>query len=164
MFRKILSIIAMSSILLISGNLVSAQTKGNWAAVENIVGQEVAVKTQNGKMQYGIIKSVDANSLVLQTAGNKGLTQNEITINQNDVKKLWRALLFVNDRNTGKGALIGAGIGAGAGFITYAATRNDGPLAGAAVPLYTVVGAGIGAAVGFFVKKKHKKRDLVYKQ
>lgn len=168
MFSKLLSIIAMSSILLVSSSLVSAQTKGNWAAVENLTGQEVTIKTNSG-MKYGVIKSVDANGLVLQTAGNKNLSQNEMTINQSDIKKLWRALLFVNNRNIGKGALIGAGVGAlVVGVPSVAAGRDENDiganLAAAGFFLGALGGAAVGGIAGFFVKTKHKKRDLVYKQ
>jgi hypothetical protein len=147
MFKKLLSVITLSSILLASSSLTFAQTQRSWAAVENLVNQEIAVKTRSDT-KYGIIKSADADSLVLQLAGNKSLTQNEVTINRNDVQKIWRALLFVNDRNTAKGALIGAGVGAVvAGVPAVAGGRDEND-----------IGANLAA------KTKHKKRDLVYKQ
>lgn len=169
MFRKLLSFLAMSSILMVSSSLAFGKSQSDWSAVESLVNQEVAVKTQNGKMNYGIIKSVDSNSLIMQVAGNKNLTQNEITINQNEVKKIWRALLFVNERNPAKGALIGAGVGAVAlGVPAVAAGSGDDlvidGLAGAGFFLGAIGGAAIGGVAGFLSKKKHKKRDLVYKQ
>lgn len=168
MFKKLLSVIAMSSILLVSSSSVFAQTKGNWSAVENLVGQEVTVKTRSG-MKYGTIKSVDSDSFILQVADSKRMTQDETTINRNDVKKIWRALLFVGERNIGKGALIGAGVGAVAfGVPAVASGRDDddigASLAGAAFILGALTGAAVGGVAGFFAKTKHKKRDLIYKQ
>ncbi len=68
-------------------------------------------------MKYGIVESVDSDGLVLQVAGKKRLTQDEPNINKGDIKKIWRATLFVNNRRHGKGALIGAGVGAGTRLI-----------------------------------------------
>ncbi|MGI8542259.1 MAG: hypothetical protein ACR2MD_02130 [Aridibacter sp.] len=168
MFKKLLSVITLSSILLASSSLTFAQTQRSWAAVENLVNQEIAVKTRSDT-KYGIIKSADADSLVLQLAGNKSLTQNEVTINRNDVQKIWRALLFVNDRNTAKGALIGAGVGAvvvGVPAVAGGRDENDigANLAAAGFFLGALGGAAVGGIAGFFAKTKHKKRDLVYKQ
>jgi hypothetical protein len=164
MFRKFLSILTMGSILLVSSSLVFGKSKGDWSAVENLVNQEVAVKTRGG-MNYGIIKLADSNSLVLRVAGKKGMTRNEIAINRNDVKKVWRALLFVNSRNIGKGALIGAGAGLGAGLIYLKSdsARGDGQ-AGIVPPYLAAVGAGVGGLIGFFARKVHKKQNLVYKK
>lgn len=168
MFRKLLSVLAMSSILLVSSSAAFAKSQRDWSAVESLVNQETAIKTQNGKTSYGIIKSVNADSLVLQVAGNKTLTQTETTINRNEVKKIWRALLYVNEGNAGKGALIGAGVGAVAFGVPAVASSSDDDiganLAGAAFILGAVAGAAVGGVVGFLVKKKHKNRDLVYSQ
>ena len=169
MFRKLLSVLAMSSVLLISNSLAFGKSQSDWSAVKNLGNQEIAVKLQDGKMTYGIVKSVDADSLLLQVAGNKNLTQNETTINRTEIKKLWRALLFVDDRNTAKGALIGAGVGALVLGIPAVAQKDDqfgsgASLAGAAFLLGAIGGAAVGGVAGFFTKRKHKKRDLIYKQ
>lgn len=161
MTKRLLSIFLTCLILLISGNFAFAQSKSDWTAVESLVNQEVAIKTNGGKTVYGIIKSVDPNSLVLQTAGNKNLTQTEKTINRSEIKKIWRSLLFVNDRNIGKGVLIGTGVGLGLGLITFSAGEK-GAQSGAIVPLLTLAGTAVGGVGGFFTKKKHKKRDLIY--
>ncbi len=162
MFRKFLSGLSMSSILLVSSSLILAKSKGDWSLVESLVNEEVAVKTKGG-MKYGIIKSVGADILVLRLAGKKTMTQDEATIKEDEIKKIWRALLFVNSRNTGKGALIGAGVGTvGLGVPVFAQGSDDG-LHGAGLFIGAVGGAAVGGVVGFFTKKKHKKRDLVYK-
>lgn len=156
------------SIIFISNNFVSAQSKNDWSSVKNSVNQEVAVKTGSSVI-YGIIKSVNTNGLVLQVEGSKNLTQEEKQISRSEIRKIHRALLFVNDRNTAKGVLIGAGVGAVALGVPAVASGkgddavNDG-LAGAAFFLGAIGGAAVGGVAGFFTKKKHKKRDLIYKQ
>lgn len=168
MYRKLLSALAISSFVIFSNGFAFGKTQNNWSAVEGLVNQEAAVKTKSGNIHYGIIKSVEADGVVLQLAGSKRMTQEERTISRTEVKKVWRALLFVNDRNAGKGALIGAGVGSAAFGLSAVASRNgdiiDNGLTGAAFLLGAVGGAAIGGVVGFFVKKKHKKRDLVFKQ
>jgi hypothetical protein len=166
--KKSLYFLLIVSIVFISSNFVLAQSKNDWAAVENSVNQEAAVKTGGGTT-YGIIKSVNADSLVLQIAGSKSMTQEEKTVSRNDIRQIRRALLFVNDRNTAKGALIGAGVGAVALGVPAVASGkgddevNDG-LAGAAFFLGAIGGAAVGGVAGFFTKKKHKKRDLIFQR
>lgn len=168
MLKKSFSFLLIFSILLISSNLVLAQSTNDWTVVEKSVNQEVAVKTGSGTI-YGVIKSASADSLVLQVAGSKNLTQEERNINRSNIKQIRRALLFVKDRNTAKGALIGAGVGALALGIPAVAEGkgddevNDG-LAGAAFLLGAIGGAAVGGVVGFFTKSKHKKRDTIYKR
>jgi hypothetical protein len=168
MVQKSFSFLLIFSLLLISSNLVLAQSTNNWSAVEGSVNQEVAVKTGSGT-SYGVIKSVNADNLVLQVAGSKNLTQEEKTVNRSDIRQIRRALLFVDDRNTAKGALIGAGVGALALGIPAVAQKPDDfgtgrALAGAAFLLGAMGGAAVGGVAGFFTKRKHKKRDLIYKR
>ncbi len=168
MLKKSFSFLLIFSILLISSNLVLAQSTNDWAVVEKSVNQEVAVKTGSGTI-YGVIKSVSADALVLQIAGSKTLSQEEKSVNRSDIRQIRRALLFVDDRNTAKGALIGAGVGALAlGIPAVAQTPDDfgtgRALAGAAFLLGAIGGAAVGGIAGFFTKSKHKKRDLIYKR
>ena len=169
MLKKYFSFLIIVSIIFISSNFVAAQSRNNWAAVEGSVNQEVAIKTGSSTI-YGIIKSVNADSLVLQVAGSESLTQEERTVSRNDIRQIRRALLFVNNRNTAKGALIGAAVGAGAGLGIGAAglgssggSDETGLVLGAATFLGAATGAVAGAIGGFFSKTKHKKRDLIYK-
>lgn len=168
MLKKSFSFLLILSIIFISNNFVSAQSRNDWSAVKNSVNQEVAVKTGNGVI-YGIIKSVNTDGLILQVAGSKALTQEEKQISQSEIRKIHGALLFVNNRNTAKGALVGAGIGAVALGVPAVASGkgddavNDG-LAGAAFFLGAIGGAAVGGVAGFFTKKKHKKRDLIYQR
>ena len=168
MMKRSFSFLLICSILLISTNFVPAQSVNNWSAVEGSVNQEVAIKTGSGTI-YGVIKSVSADSLVLQVAGSKTLSQEEKTVSRTDIRQIRRALLFVNDRNTAKGALIGAGVGAAALGIPAVAQKPDDfgtgrALAGAAFLLGAIGGAAVGGVAGFFTKSKHKKRDLIYKR
>lgn len=170
MVQKPYSVLLIVSLFLISTNFASAQTSNNWTAVENVVNQEVAVKTNNGRI-YGILKSVSAENLILQIAGDKTLSQEERTVSRNDIRQIHRALLFVNDRNTGKGAVIGTGLGAGIGAGLGAAALGStggsdetGLIIGTSILLGAASGAVIGAVSGFFWKTKHKKRDLIYKR
>ena len=168
MLKKSFSFLLIVSIIYISSNFVLAQSRNDWTVVESSVNQEVAVKTSGGTI-YGIIKSVNADSLVLQVAGNKTMTQEEKTVSRNDIRQIRRALLFVNDRNTAKGALIGAGVGALALGVPAVAQKDDefgsgDPLAGAGFFLGAIGGAAVGGVAGFFTKKKHKKRDLIYQR
>ena len=169
MLNKSFSFLLLVSIIFISNNFVSAQSRNDWTAVENSVSQEAAIKTGSGTI-YGIIKSVNADGLVLQIAGSDNLTQEEKTVSRNDIRQIRRALLFVNDRNTAKGALIGAAVGAGAGAGIGAAglgstggSDETGLVLGASTFLGAATGAVTGAIGGFFWKTKHKKRDLIYK-
>lgn len=168
MLQKTFSILLIVSMLFISSNLVLAQTQNNWTGVENSVNQEVAVKT-GSVTTFGIIKSVDADGLILQVAGSKSLSQEERNISRNDIVQIRRVSLFVNDRNTAKGALIGAGVGALALGIPAVAQSNDefgsgASLAGAAFFLGAIGGAAVGGVAGFFTKRKHKKRDVIYQR
>lgn len=164
MFRKFLSVFAMSSILLVSASFSFGKTQSDWSAVENLVGQEVAIKVAGGNKHFGVVKSVDSETLVLKLAGKKTISQDEVSLKRSDIRKIWRALLYVNDRNTGKGFLIGAATGAVALGIPTVAMGNDDGLAPVGFIVGGVTGALIGGVTGFFIKSKHKKRDLVYKQ
>ena len=164
MFQKLIATTAIISILFAYSAYSQTKQNNDWAAVEDLAGKEAAIKSENGKTQYGIIRSVGKDSLVLQIAGKNGMTTNEITHDRTDITKVWTATLFKGSGNAGKGALIGAGAGAGIGAISIAASKESDPLNGAAVVLLAVVGAGIGAVFGKFLKKKHKKHGLIYKR
>ncbi|MEZ5345077.1 MAG: hypothetical protein R2681_05910 [Pyrinomonadaceae bacterium] len=127
------------------------------------MGQEIVTKTKNGKMNYGVLRSADDSGIKIELAGAKSLSGNETEFTKDEVKKVWRATLFEGKRNTGKGALIGAAAGAGAGGAVYAASSDD-PLSGAAIPLFALGGAALGGIFGFLSKTKHKKGELIYKQ
>ena len=163
MFKKLTVFLTIHLIILVSAFSLYGQSKSDWSAVKSLVNQEVAIKTKNGKINYGIIKTVQNEEITLRLAGKKRMSTDEKTFQKSEIKKIWRALLFVNERNTGKGALIGAGVGAAALGIPSLAEGSDDGLAGVGLILGGIGGAAVGGVVGFLTKKKHKKRDLIYK-
>ena len=142
---------------------VSAKPKGNWNAVKELTKTSISVRTKIGGTYYGLVQSVDDNAITLQLAGKEDFMPQEVVFRRTDIEKVWAAKLRFAERNIAKGALIGAGAGLGAAFITalvYAKTNpGDPPVGVGAFPFY---GAGIGAIAGMFWKKKHKKQELIY--
>jgi hypothetical protein len=162
MFKNLLSVLIICSIILISNNFVAAQTRGSWASVQNLVNQEIAVKTRTGKTIYGVLKSADDGGLRLQIAEKKSVSRNETSLLRGEIEKIWRANLFINERKTAKGALIGAVAGSaimGGGAV---AQGDDDGLAGVGFVLGIIPGALVGGTIGFFSKKKHEKGALVF--
>jgi hypothetical protein len=141
----------------------SAKPTGDWNAVRNLAGQGVAVKTKDGVTSFGILGIADDAGMKVQMAGKEEFAQHETLFRRDEVEKVWRARLRFGGRHTGKGAWIGAGVGAVAGVVrVYSAEdRSDGQL-GLAIPAYTIFGAGIGAVIGAFSRKGHKKGKLIY--
>ena len=79
------------------------------------------------------------------------------------VTKVWRATFRFGEKKTGRGALIGLGVGLGAGYLTalgLAQRENSGPPHGFA--LFPIIGAGVGAMIGGSKFKGHKKMKLIY--
>lgn len=164
MFNKLLSVLTICSIIFISGNFASAQTRGSWSDLQNLVNQDIALKTQAGKTIYGVLKSADDAGIKLQPAGKKSVENSETFVPRGEIRKIWRANLFVNKRNTGKGALIGAAIGSlGMGGIAIAQDSSD-PLSAAGFVLGAIPGALVGGAIGFFTKKKHSRGALIFEK
>ncbi len=163
MLNKIASFALILVLTTISIQTAFAKSKGDWSSVINLVNQEIAVKTDNGQTVFGKLSSVNENEIVLQVADKSGYSGQSQTISRTSIKKIWRAELRFGERNTGKGAAIGAGAGVVAAviYIKKPENRSDGQ-ASLAIPVYTILGAGIGAVGGFFVKKGHKKNSLVY--
>jgi len=164
MVKNLLSVLAICSIILISNNFALAQKSGSWANVQSLVNQEIAAKIQTGKTIYGVLKSADDSGIKIQIVEKKAVGSVETFLARNEIEKIWRAYLFVNKRNTGKGALIGAVIGsAGMGGIAMAQDSKD-PLSGVGFALGAIPGALVGGAIGFFTKKKHSKGVLIFEK
>lgn len=164
MVKNLLSVLAICSLVFISNNFAFAQKRGSWTNVQNLVNREIAVKTGNGKSIYGVLKSVEDNGIKIQTAEKSGLSVNETILARSEIEKIWQADLFVNQRRTATGALIGAAVGSAAmGGIAMAQGDDDG-LAGAGFVLGALPGALVGGVVGFFARKKHKKGGLVFEK
>lgn len=160
---KIRNTILVMLIMIGSHVAVIAQQTYDWATVKSFVGQEIFVQTQNKGAVFGILRGADDGGITLQVANRRSLDPQSTLFLRNEVAIIRSAELRFGGRNTGKGALIGAGAGAAAGFLTVLARRKDGDGQTAlAVPAFTIYGAGIGAVVGFFVKKSHKKGKMIY--
>lgn len=140
-----------------------ARPRGDWGAVKNLAGQAVAVKTAGGVTSFGVLVSADDAGMKVQTAGGRDFAHHETLFRREEVEKVWLASLRFGERNTRKGAWIGAGVGAGAGLARVYGDkeRSDGQL-GLAIPAYAIYGAGGGAVIGAFSKKGHKKGRLIY--
>jgi hypothetical protein len=137
----------------------TAQTN-DWNSLKNYLNSEVTVKTTDQKTVSGVLREASSGELKLLVT--KQNYQNEVLLKRGDVEKVWTAKLKFG-RNTIKGAGIGVLAGAGAGLTYVLANRDNGDgQIGIAVPVLAIYGAGIGAVVGFFVRKKHKKEQLVY--
>ncbi|MCO6511341.1 MAG: hypothetical protein J5I65_11180 [Aridibacter famidurans] len=149
-------------LLIASSAATLAQTDpqtGDWSALSGYSGREIAVKPEKGKTVFGILRSADDSGLEVVNADGqvKSFTKAE-------VEKVWLARLK-GSRNTGKGAAIGGGVGAGIGLATLLGSRDDGDgQAAVAVPVLAIMGAGIGAVAGFFSRSKNKKEELIYKR
>ncbi len=130
---------------------------------KNLVSQEIAIQKTSGEIVFGRLNSVNDSEIVVQIVTKNDITNSNETISKNEVKKLWQATLRFGERNTAKGALIGGGAGALAGFGYVIANRKSGDgQTGVAVPVFAIYGAGIGVLIGFFSKKGHKKGKLIY--
>ncbi len=165
MVKRIFSVLLINSIFLVSVGFSFGKPKGDWKDIKTLVNQEIAIKVDGKKKKiFGLLKSADDNGIKMQIVLKRGLANSKTTFERSKIKKIWRALLFINKRNSAKGGMVGAGVGIGAGLIYVAALRRSEPLAGVAVPVLAIAGGLIGGVGGYFSKKRHKKRDLVYKR
>lgn len=129
----------------------------------SIFGQEVYLQTKNKTTHFGILRNADDKELGIQIARKESLDSQVTTIQRNEIATIREAELRFKGNNIGKGAWIGAAVGAGAGILTVYARRKEGDgQIGLAVPVFAIYGAGAGALVGYFVKKSHKKRKTIY--
>ncbi len=163
MLNKIASFALILVLTTISFQAAFAKSSNDWSSVIGLLNKDVAVNETGGQTVFGKLSSVNENEIVLQVADKSGYSGQSQTILRTNIKKIWRAELRFGERNTGKGAAIGAGAGVVAAviYIKKPENRSDGQ-ASLAIPVYTILGAGIGAIGGFFVKKGHKKKSLVY--
>lgn len=165
MLKRVFSLILTLSIVSI-GILPAIAQNDSWAAVKALSNQDVAVRKANGETVFGRMVSADDSGMVIRLASKTAISDAESNIAKSDIKKVWAAILKFKGRQTVRGALYGAVIGAGAGAIIYAGIpRNESTdgLEVLAIPLAVGIGTGIGALTGFFTKKGHRKGKLIYK-
>jgi len=166
MLKNCLSSLAICSVILLSNNFVFAQKLGDWGNIQNLVNQEIAVKVRAGKTIYGILRSVNDTGIKLQAAEKRVVSSNETVVSRSEIEKIWHANLFVNERRTGTGTLIGSVVGSvGMGGIALATAEGDEKAyAPAGFILGALPGALVGGTIGFFAKKKHKRGVLVFQE
>ena len=104
MFKNFLSFFTNNIDLPVSNSDSFAQSKNDWSAVEKIVDAKVAVKTIRGT-KCGIVKSVNANSIVLMLKNKQDIADKELKINKNEVKKILQ-YFHSDNQQTNTGALI----------------------------------------------------------
>jgi hypothetical protein len=158
--KKLISILIALGLLVNSAPTVSAKQIGDWDNVKGLTKQ-IAVKTKRGATHYGLVDTVDDDTITIQIAGRDEMTFQKITIKREDVARVWHARLRFDEDNVTKATWMGAGAGlAVVGGVIAASNEAEDAPAGA---VYIVmIGAGAGALLGKFWKKKHKKLNLVY--
>ena len=140
-----------------------AKTQGDWIILRGSIDQGIAIRTKDGDTNFGILSYVDDLEIRMHLADERQLDARETPFRRERIVKVWRATLRFDERNTSKGAMIGAGVGLGAGFATVIVMAKRGssdPPHGFA--LFPLIGAGVGALVGASQKKGHKKQNLIY--
>jgi hypothetical protein len=159
--KRFIAFYLMTAVLLLSVQVCPAQTSPNdWNSIGNYLDREIAVKTKSGTT-FGILRSAGDNEIKIQTAERKALLYTHTIFSRSEVREVWTAELRSGNRRTLKGALTGAGLGAGIGLVSAATEKEDGQ-AGVAVPVLALYGAAIGGFIGFFVRAKHRKGKLIY--
>jgi hypothetical protein len=160
-------ILGVLFIATIFGNFQTAfaKSQNDWSRVVSSTNDDIAVKTSGGKTVFGKLTSANDSQIIVQTASKKELTNQSVTIQKNEVKKVWLAKLRFGKNPalaTGIGAAVGGGIGAGLALGLLAATGgSDGT--SEIIGAFTAVGAGAGAGLGFLVgRQSHKKQAVIY--
>lgn len=158
--NKLLATLLSVVLLTSTASPAPAEPAGDWSAVKNSAGQEVAIKTTDGVTSFGILRSADDSVVAVLLAAKEGLAAQETLFRRDEIEKVWRARLRFGERNTRKGAWIGAAAGLGAAFAYASLGRHeDAPIG---VGLFPAYGAGVGAFVGALSRKGHKKGKLIY--
>jgi hypothetical protein len=170
MLNKIASFALILVLTTISFQTAFAKPSNDWNSIISLVASDVAIQETSGQTTFGTLNTVNETEIVMQVAGKSVVSSQLKTIPRTSVKKVWRAELRFGERNTGKGAAIGAGVGAATLAIIFVAaqTKEGDSTAGKTVGagIGAIFGAALGvvpgAVVGFFSKKGHKKKALVY--
>ena len=160
--RPFVSFALVASLLLSSVSVMAQGDMSDWSKVTALAGgSNLSVKLKNGKTHKGTLSSASDSTLSLTTKNGP------VEIKREEVRTVHEV---IKKGSGGKGALIGTGVGAGAGLalgaIGDAQNAGDGfggeKLDNAFVAGLTIVGAGAGALVGYFIGRRGSKRVLVY--
>lgn len=134
---------------------VSQTTRGAWADVMGVApGREILVQLFDGTTAKGKLSVASETKLTITRK------RKNTEIDRADVLRVYR----IGGRRMGKGALIGLGIGAGAGALIgglafKGETENGEELLPAMV--FGLVGGGLGALTGL-IAGSSRKRTLIY--
>ena len=140
-----------------------AKSQSDWSNLKNFIGQPIAIKIADEVTSFGVLVSVDDSEIIVQLADELRRSIRETPFKRAEVTKVWHAKFRFGEKKTGRGALIGLGVGFGAGFLTafvLAQRENAGPPHG--FSLFPIVGTGAGALIGARKYKGHKKQKLIY--
>jgi len=152
---SIASILTIASLTISS--LAAGVVPGRWEKVDSLIeGTGIIVKMDGGDRIEGEFFSSDAKSITIQT-----FEQVERDLPKAGVKKI-QTIEKTGRNKIWDGALIGAGIGAGAMAITLAASGGfDEQFEGAAAACL-LVSAGIGAGIGLGIDAAVGARKTLY--
>lgn len=161
--RRVTACSLMFLLLVSFAHVASAKPLGDWSNLKNFIGQEIGIERKDGFTAFGVLQSVDDSEIQVQLAGEQHLFSHDTTFQRGDIAKVWRAKLRFGQRQTGRGALIGLGVGLGTGFLTalvMAQREDSGPPHG--LGLFPIMGTIAGARIGASKVKDHKKKKLIY--
>lgn len=127
----------------------------DWAAVQALsTGVKLLVETKDGKKLKGKLSNASSTTLAL-TDNNR-----TISLNRDDIQKIYQLRSGSRVTSALLGAAIGAGVGAGAALALLGATGGSDDTTGI-IGRGTLIGAGIGIALGAAVGKG-SRRVLIY--
>jgi hypothetical protein len=152
---KTISVFLVLLLLSAQAPLVFAQSLSDWAAVQHIrTNEKLLVRQKNGKELRGEMIEASENTLTIDRDGKP------LSIPRADVRQVY---IVEGRAQKGKWALIGAGVGSGAGaaigYAKYSPESDDSELW---IPVGLMFGAGIGAVSGLLFGQSARKRTMVY--
>jgi hypothetical protein len=152
---KPISVFLVLLLLSAQAPLVFAQSLSDWAAVQHIrTNEKLLVRQKNGKEIRGEMIEASETTLTIDRNGKP------LSIPRADVRQVY---IVEGRAQKGKWALIGAGVGSGAGaaigYAKYSPESDDSELW---IPVGLMFGAGIGAVSGLLFGQSARKRTMVY--
>jgi hypothetical protein len=152
---KTISVFLVLLLLSAQAPLVFAQSLSDWAAVQHIrTNEKLLVRQKNGKELRGEMIEASETTLTIDRDGKP------LSIPRADVRQVY---IVEGRAQKGKWALIGAGVGSGAGaaigYAKYSPESDDSELW---IPVGLMFGAGIGAVSGLLFGQSARKRTMVY--
>ena len=152
---KPISVFLVLLLLSAQAPLVFAQSLSDWAAVQHIrTNEKLLVRQKNGKELRGEMIEASETTLTIDRNGKP------LSIPRADVRQVY---IVEGKAQKGKWALIGAGVGSGAGaaigYAKYSPESDDSELW---IPVGLMFGAGIGAVSGLLFGQSARKRTMVY--